>query len=97
MNRTQLTAMVAKKTNSSKAEAEKFINAVLGTITDEITEGEGEVAIPDFGRFFVKQVPARQGINPQTREKIEIEAHDKVVFKPSEFMCYYSRKHTVEK
>lgn len=93
MNKTQLTAIVAEKAGVSKAEAAKYVNIVLGTIADNICDGDGEVSIPDFGRFFVKEVPARQGINPQTKEKITIEAHDKVVFKPSDNLNIFSRKH----
>ena len=95
MNKTQLTAAVAEKTGISKADAQKYVNAVLGVVADNITEGDCEASIPDFGRFFVKEVPARQGINPSTREKITIEAHEKVVFKASDNLKIFSRKHSV--
>ena len=81
MNKTQLTAIVAEKTGISKADAAKYVNAVLGTIADTLTEGDKEVAIPDFGRFLVKSVPERQGINPATKEKIEIPAKKVIKFK----------------
>lgn len=93
MNKTELAAQVAERTQVSKAEASKYVNAVLGAIADSLTEGDGEVTVPDFGRFFVKDVPARQGMNPQTKEKITIEAHQKIVFKPSDNLSIYSRKH----
>lgn len=51
------------------------------------------MAIPDFGRFSIKHVAERQGVNPSTGEKITIEARDKVVFKASDSLCYYSCKH----
>lgn len=93
MNKTQLVAAVAAKTEISKNDANKLVNAVLGAIADNLTEGDGELAIPDFGRFVVKDVPERQGINPQTKEKITIEAHKKVVFKASDNLSIFSRKH----
>lgn len=93
MNKTQLTAAVAEKAGISKADATKYVNLVLGLIADNICEGDGEISIPDFGRFFVKEVPARQGINPQTKEKIIIEEHSKIVFKPSDNISIFSRKH----
>ena len=95
MNKTQLTAIVAEKTGISKTDAAKYVNAVLGAIADNLTEGDKEVAIPDFGRFLVKNVPKRQGINPSNREVITIPAHDKVTFKPSENLNIFSRKHGV--
>lgn len=93
MNKTQLIAAVAANTEISRNDASKFVNAVLGAIADNLTEGDGEIALPDFGRFQRKTVPTRQGINPQTKEKITIEEHDKIVFKPSDNMSIFSRKH----
>lgn len=93
MNRTELIARVAERAEITKADAAKYVNAVLGVIADNLTKGDKELALPDFGRFAVKQVPERQGINPQTKEKITIEAHEKIVFKPSDNMDLYSRKH----
>jgi nucleoid DNA-binding protein len=93
MNKTQLTSAVAEKAEISKAQAAKLVDTLLGVIADNICTGDKEIAIPDFGRFFVKEVPARQGINPQTKEKITIEAHEKIVFKPSDNMDVFSRKH----
>lgn len=93
MNKTQLAAMVAERTGVTKAAAIRSVDAVLGCIADNIYEGDGEISIPDFGRFCVKSVAERQGINPATGEKITIEAHDKVVFKASENMGIYTRKH----
>ena len=43
MNKTQLTAAVAEKTGISKADAQKYVNAVLGVVADNITEGDCEV------------------------------------------------------
>lgn len=93
MNRTELIAQVAERAEVTKADAAKYVNAVIGAIADNLTKGDKELALPDFGRFSVKQVPERQGINPQTKEKITIEAHEKIVFKPSDNMDLYSRKH----
>lgn len=94
MNRTQLIDAVAAKAEISKANAAKYVNAVLGIIADNLCEGDHEIAIPDFGRFFVKHVAERQGTNPATGEKMTIEARDKVVFKASENMSIFSRKHS---
>lgn len=93
MNRTQLIAAVAERAEISKNQAAKCVNTVLGAIADNLTEGDHELAIPDFGRFFVKQVPQRNGVNPSTGEKIVIDAHEKVVFKASDNLSIFSRKH----
>ncbi len=93
MTKTQLIEAVAKNGELSKADAAKSVNLVLGAIADNLTEGDGEISVIDFGRFFIKHVPERQGVNPASGEKIVIEAHDKVVFKASDNMSIYSRKH----
>lgn len=94
MNKTELSAAVAARAEISKAQAQRMVDAVLGAIADNLTNGDKEVAVPDFGRFVVKNVPERQGINPQTKEKITIEAHEKVAFKASDNLYLYSRKHS---
>ncbi len=93
MNRTELIAQVAQRAEITKADAAKYVNAVFGVVADNMVKGDKELSLPDFGRFFVKQVPERQGVNPRTKEKITIDAHEKIVFKPSDNMDLYSRKH----
>ena len=70
--------------------------ALMGVMADNIVEGDGEISIPDFGRFSIKHVAERQGVNPATGEKITIAARDKVVFKASDSLPYFSRKHSNE-
>lgn len=94
MNRTQLIDAVAQRAEISKSDAAKYVNTMLGVIADNLCEGDRELAIPDFGRFSVKHVAERQGTNPSTGEKMTIEARDKVVFKASDNMSIFSRKHS---
>ena len=91
MKRKELIDEVAKRAEVSKTDAARYLNAVLGAIADNLSEGDRDIAIPDFGRFSVRHVPARQG--QQTGEKITIGAHDKIVFKASDNIGIYSRKH----
>lgn len=93
MNRSELISAVAERTGSTKASATKIVDAVFGVIADCLSEDKQEVAIADFGRFFIKQQAERTGFNPQTGEKITIEAREKIAFKPSASIEYYSRKH----
>ena len=93
MNRSELIAAVAARLDTTKGNAAQMVDTVLGVIADRLTEEREEVAIADFGRFSIKQQPERQGINPQTGEKISIEAKEKIVFKASTSLEYYSRKH----
>ena len=68
--------------DSSKADAERAIEAVLNGIKSGI-QGNQSVQIVGFGTFAVVHRKARMGINPKTREKMEIKASRSVKFKPA--------------
>lgn len=55
----------------SKKAAGEAVDAVLDAITDALTGG-GEVNFTGFGKFYVAERSARQGVNPRTRERITI-------------------------
>lgn len=73
MNKGELVEKVAAETSSSKAEAQNHVDAILSVIEDELKSG-GEVNITGFGKFSVSERPAREGVNPQTGEKMQIKA-----------------------
>jgi DNA-binding protein HU-beta len=73
---------VSREAGMEKGAAKKAIEAVLAGIVDAAKKGE-EVNLPGFGRFKVKDSPARQGRNPATGETIEIEASKKLGFSPA--------------
>ena len=64
----------------SKADSKKALDAVVGAISGALKEGD-KVAILGFGTFSVNERPAREGINPATKEKIQIAAKKVVKFK----------------
>jgi DNA-binding protein HU-beta len=64
---------VAQGSGLGKSEAGKAVDAVLDTISEVLSRG-GEVNFTGFGKFSVADRGARQGVNPQTGEKIEIAA-----------------------
>jgi DNA-binding protein HU-beta len=80
VTKTVLVQEIATKLGVSKAQAEKFINAFIDIITDSVKKGH-EVTITGFGTFKKTTRQARQGVNPQTREKIEIPESVTVSFK----------------
>lgn len=73
MNKTDLIQEIADKTNGSKSEAQKFFDAFTSVVTDELKKDE-QVQITGFGKFYVQKREAREGINPQTKEKMNIAA-----------------------
>ena len=73
---------VSREANLEKSAAKKALEAVLAGIVDAAKKGE-EVNLPGFGRFKVKDSPARQGRNPATGQTIEIAASKKLGFSPA--------------
>lgn len=79
MNTAELIDHVADATGVDKDAAKKAVDAVLAGIVAAAKKGE-EVNLPGFGKFKVKESPARQGRNPATGETIEIAASRKLGF-----------------
>ena len=79
MNMSDLTKAVAAATDATEANAKATIGAVFDQIAEAASRGE-EVAINGFGKFSVKDRPARDGRNPSTGEAIKIAASKKVTF-----------------
>lgn len=73
MNKTELVAALAKKTDLSKTKAEECLNAVLDTITASLKKGD-EVKLIGFGTFKTSQRKAQTGRNPRTGAPIKIAA-----------------------
>ena len=80
MNKTELIAAVAQKSDLTKKDAEKAVKAVFEAISDSLTQGD-KVQIIGFGTFEVRQRKAREGRNPRTNEPIQIEASKTPAFK----------------
>lgn len=80
MNKTELIAAMAEKTELTKKDAERALKAFVDVVTDELKQGE-KVQLVGFGTFEVADRPARQGINPKTKQTIEIPASRAPKFK----------------
>lgn len=81
MNKTELISKVAEKTEITKKDATKAVDAVFATISESLQSGE-KVQIIGFGNFEVRERAARKGRNPQTGVEIEIPASKVPAFKP---------------
>ena len=82
MKTADLIDVVATKAGLAKPAAKTAVDAVLAGIVEAAKKGE-EVNLPGFGKFKVKDAPARQGRNPATGEIIEIAASRKLGFAPA--------------
>ena len=82
MNKAELVAAVAEKTNFTKKDAEVAINALLASVEEALVKGE-KVQLIGFGTFETKRKKkARQGRNPRKPDEIiKIAASKAPVFK----------------
>ena len=80
MNKTELIEKIAAGAELSKADAKKALDATVEAIKEELANG-GKVQLVGFGTFAVSERPAREGINPATKEKIQIAAKKVAKFK----------------
>lgn len=80
MNKTELVNAIAQGAGLTKADAKKALDATLDAIAGAL-KNKDAVALLGFGTFSVGERPAREGINPATKEKITIPAKNVIKFK----------------
>ncbi len=80
MNKSDLIKVMAEKAGFTNKDATIAYEAFVETVTEALKAGE-KVQLVGFGTFEVKDVEAKTGINPQTKEKVEIAACNKPVVK----------------
>lgn len=80
MTKVELVNAVAEKAGLSKKDADKAVAAVFAAITDSLKKGD-KVQLIGFGTFEVRKRAARTGLNPRTKETINIAATKVPAFK----------------
>ena len=73
MTKSEFVDQVASESGLSKSDAASAVDATLKVLEDTLSRG-GEVSFTGFGKFSVADRGARQGVNPQTGERIQIAA-----------------------
>ena len=79
VNKGELVDAIASEANLSKTDAENALNAFINAVSGAVASGD-KVTLPRFGTFAISQRSARTGMNPQTREPIQIAASKSVKF-----------------
>ena len=80
MNKVDFVDHIAELHNCTKTEAEKIINMFTSSVINAISKGH-EISLIGFGNFTISEAEARAGINPKTKEPIQIAARKQVRFK----------------
>ena len=73
INKDSLIESISTKTDLSKKDVELVLDTMVDSITEQLRQGN-KVTFTGFGAFRVSKRAAREGINPQTKQKITIPA-----------------------
>lgn len=73
---------IATEQGITKTQAKSIVDSVFKLIS-EAAVGGAETSIPSFGKFKVRETPAREGRNPSTGATIRIAASKKLTFTPA--------------
>ncbi|MFN3921485.1 MAG: HU family DNA-binding protein [Caldimicrobium sp.] len=81
MNKADLVKRMAEIAGTTKANAEKLLDAFMQAVEEAISK-EDKVVLVGFGTFQVVKRAARSGRNPRTGEPLKIPAKKVVKFTP---------------
>lgn len=83
MKKADLVKEIAQKAGITNKQAQDALEASLELIKKAVVEQGDRITLPAFGTFCAAERSARTGVNPATKEKIEIPACKVAKFKPS--------------
>jgi len=81
MKKAELIDAVATKSELTKQDTKKAVDALFETISNTLANEE-KIQLIGFGTFEVRERAARTGRNPQTGEEMTIPASKVPAFKP---------------
>lgn len=82
MNKKELIKQISQDSGLKKSEVAKILSAMPRSIAEALAKNE-KVKISGFGTFSLSKRKARIGINPRTKEKINIHSSVSAHFKAS--------------
>ncbi len=81
MNKSELINSLSEETTFSKKDVLRVLDSLIRIIERTLRRG-GKVSITGFGTYWVSRRPARRGINPATKERIDLPEVSVPRFKP---------------
>ena len=81
MNKSELINELSEETTFSKMDVTRVLDSFTRIISRALRKGE-KVAITGFGTFWITCRPARKGINPATKQRIDLPEINIPRFKP---------------
>ncbi len=80
MNKAELISAIAEGAGITKIDAKKALEATVKSVSEALAAGD-RISLVGFGTFSVSERSARSGINPKTKETIQIAAKKMAKFK----------------
>ena len=71
MNKSELINSLSEETTFSKKDVSRIVDSLIRVIERTLRRGD-KVSITGFGTYWVSRRPARKGINPSTKERIDL-------------------------
>ena len=71
MNKSELINSLSEETTYSKKDVARVLDAFTRIVERSLKSGD-KVSLTGFGSFWVSRRPARKGINPSTKERINL-------------------------
>jgi DNA-binding protein HU-beta len=71
MNKSELINSLSEETTFSKKDVSRVLDSLTRIIERSLRKGE-KVSITGFGSFWISRRPARKGINPSTKQRIDL-------------------------
>ena len=81
MNKTEIINCLSEETTFSKKDITRVLESFTRVVERALKKGE-KVSITGFGTFMISKRAARKGINPATKQRINIPAMSVPKFKP---------------
>lgn len=85
MNKSQLIEALSDETTFSKKDIAKVLAAFTSIVERTLKTGD-KVSLTGFGTYWISRRPKRTGINPSTKQKIELPAIKVPRFKPGKHL-----------
>ena len=81
LGRGALAEEIASRTGLPKTGVESVLKELAAVVAEKCFDEDSRVYIPSLGAFSVSERSARKGLNPVTKQKIDIPAKRVLVFK----------------
>jgi len=85
VNKSELINSLSEETTFSKKDVSRVLDSLIRIIERTLKRGD-KVAITGFGTYWVSRRPARKGINPSTKERIDLPEVNVPRFKPGKHL-----------